>query len=109
MIISDCLHHNSAAVHLFQSHLVKYLLKKFGLPKKMIYFSDGAASQYKNRKNFINLCHHEIDYKIKAEWHFSATSHGEGACDGVGGTIKRLTARTSLQEQASNDPTMTRS
>ena len=25
---------------------------------KFFYASDGAASQYKNRKNFINLCHH---------------------------------------------------
>ncbi len=56
----------------------------------MIYFSDGAASQYKNRKNFLNLCNHEKDFDVKAEWHFSATSHGKGACDGVEGTVKRL-------------------
>ena len=29
--------------------------------------------------------------------HFSATSHGKGACDGVGGTVKRLASRASLQ------------
>ena len=67
------------------------------LPKKVVYYSDGAASQYKNRKNFINLCNHESDFGIKAEWQFSATSHGKGACDGVGGTVKRLAARASLQ------------
>ena len=65
--------------------------------KKIIYFSDGAASQYKNRKNFSNLCHHELDFGIKAKWHFSATSHGKGACNGLGGTVKRLAARASLQ------------
>lgn len=63
-------------------------------PKKIVYFSDGAASQYKNRKN---LCNHEADFGIQAEWHFSATSHGKGASDGVGGTVKRLAARASLQ------------
>ena len=63
----------------------------------MYYFSDGAASQYKNRKNFINLCHHEEDFGVHAEWHFFATSHGKGPCDGLGGTIKRLAARASLQ------------
>lgn len=26
-------------------------------------------------------------------WHFSATSHGKGAIDGVGGTLKRLVWR----------------
>ena len=34
---------------------------------------------------------------MPAEWHFSATAHGKGACDGVGGTVKRLAARASLQ------------
>ncbi len=29
---------------------------------------------------------------------FSATAHGKGACDGVGGTVKRLAARASLQK-----------
>ena len=62
-----------------------------------MYFSDGAASQYKNCKNFINICNHEADFGIQAEWHFSATSHGKGASDGVGGTVKLLAARASLQ------------
>ena len=34
---------------------------------------------------------------MSAEWHFFATSHGKGPCDGVGGTVKRLAARASLQ------------
>ena len=34
---------------------------------------------------------------MPAEWHFTATAHGKGACDGVGGTVKRLAARASLQ------------
>ena len=38
-----------------------------------------------------------MDFGIDAEWHFFATSHGKGPCDGVGGTIKRLAARASLQ------------
>ena len=65
--------------------------------RKVFYFSDGAALQYKNRKNFINLCHHELDFGVPDEWHFSATSHGKGSCDGVGGSVKRLAARASLQ------------
>ena len=48
-------------------------------------------------KKFINLCNHEADFGIQAEWHFSATSHGKGASDRVGGTVKRLAARASLQ------------
>lgn len=52
--------------------------------------------QYKNKKNFTNLVYHIDDFKVKPEWHFFATSHGKGPCDGLGGTIKRLVARSSL-------------
>ena len=72
----------------------------FNCPSLHMYvylISDGAASQYKNRKNFINLCNHKADFDIAAEWHFSATSHGKGACDGLGGTVKRLAAKAILQ------------
>lgn len=34
---------------------------------------------------------------MTAEWHFFATSHGKGPCDGLGGTLKRIARRTSLQ------------
>ncbi|SMN01563.1 hypothetical protein SPONN_2634 [uncultured Candidatus Thioglobus sp.] len=98
VVISDCMHHDTVAVYLFQKCLVGHLRRALPFElQKIYYFSDGAASQYKNRKNFINLCHHEKDFGVLAEWHFSATSHGKGACDGLGGTVKRLAARTSLQ------------
>jgi len=98
VVISDCMSHDTIAVYLFQKRLISFLRSKLGcLPKKIYYFSDGAASQYKNRKNFVNLCLHNHDFGIKAEWHFSATSHGKGACDGLGGTVKRLAAKASLQ------------
>ena len=48
-------------------------------------------------KNFLNLCLHEDDFGVRAEWHFFATSHGKGPSDGIGGTIKREAARASLQ------------
>lgn len=98
VVISDCLEHNTAAVYTFQKKLISYLSSKFQkFPQKIFYFSDGSSAQYKNKKNFLNLCFHEIDFKVKAEWHFSATSHGKGPCDGVGGSVKRLAARASLQ------------
>ncbi len=109
VIVSECLHHDTTAVHLYQRCFIAFLHKFLparSQPRKITYFSDGAASQYKNRKNFINLCYHEEDFGISAEWHFSATAHGKGACDGLGGTVKRLAARTSLQRPY-NDQIMT--
>ena len=109
VVISDCLHHDTVAVHLFQKSFIAFLKNLLPArlhPKNIIYFSDGAASQYKNRKKFLNLCHYKDDFRVKAEWHFSATSHGKGACDILGGTVKRLAARASLQRPY-NDQLMT--
>ena len=71
-----------------------------------MYFTDGAASQYKNKSNFINLSHHFKDFEIKAEWHFFATSHGKSPCDGVAGAVKRGANRASLQKTI-NDQLLT--
>ena len=100
VIISECNIHDTVAVHLFQKHLINFLKEKIstvGSIHKIIYFSDGCAGQYKNCKNFLNLCHHREDFGIEAEWNFFATSHGKGPCDGVGGTVKRIAAKASLQ------------
>lgn len=96
--ISECLQHDTTAVHLFQKRLISHLkLEVIRDLKKIYYFSDGAAAQFKNRKNFSNLCHHVHDFGIEAEWHFYATAHGKGVCDGLGGTVKRLAGKASLQ------------
>ena len=49
-------------------------------------------------KNLVNLCYHKEDFRVQPEWHFYATSHGKGPCDGIGDTVKRLAARASLQK-----------
>ena len=68
----------------------------------MIYVSDGCSAQYKNKKNFINLCPHMKDFGVQAEWHFFATSHGKTAADGAAGTLKRLATKASLQRPFDN-------
>lgn len=96
-IISDSGKHSTAAVHTFQKHILSRLQSILPNLRKVHYFSDGCAGQYKNRYNFINLCHHQEDFNLECEWNFFATSHGKSACDGIGGTLKRLTAKASLQ------------
>ena len=66
------------------------------------YFFDGCTGQYKNLKNFLNLCHHYSDFNLEAEWNFFATNHGKFAVNGIGGIIKRLTARASFQRPYNN-------
>ena len=69
---------------------------------KIKYFADSCAAQYKNYKNFLNLCHHYSDFDLEAEWNFFATGHGKSAVDGMGETIKQLTATGSLQRPYNN-------
>jgi hypothetical protein len=45
-------------------------------------------------------------FRVPAESHFFATSHGKSAYDGIGGTLKRLAAKASFQRPY-NDQTMT--
>ncbi|KAL5457646.1 hypothetical protein EMCRGX_G034929 [Ephydatia muelleri] len=70
------------------------------------YLSDDISrvmpAQYKNCKNFTNLCYHVDDFGVQVEWHFFATSHGKSAGDCAGGTLKRLVSRASLQHLYSN-------
>ena len=103
-IISENNTHDVISVHLYIKSLIHHLKSVFGPQnvKKLYYFSDGCAGQYKNCKSFLNLCHHKNDFGIDAEWHFFATSHGKGPSDGVGGTIKREAAKESLRRPISN-------
>jgi hypothetical protein len=65
--------------------------------KKIVYFCDGFVAQYKNRKNLLNITCHNEDFSVPAEWHFFVTSHGKSACNGIGGTLRKLAAKASLQ------------
>ena len=78
VVISERNAHDTIAVHLFQRVLIEFLTNTIMKPTKILYFSDVCAGQYKNRKNFANLCHHEDDFGMSAEWHFFATSYGKG-------------------------------
>lgn len=95
--IAESLEHNINSVYQFIERLVSIFRDKFPSIKKIIFFSDGAASQYKNRKNFYNICQFNKDFGLDAEWHFFATSHGKGPCDGIGGQFKRQATLTSLR------------
>jgi len=100
-IVSNGLKHDTVAVHKFQEKVIQHIKDNLPHIRKIFYFSDGAAAQYKNFKNFANLSFHHEEFGIAAEWHFFATSHGKSPCDGVGGTVKREVARASLQATTS--------
>ena len=99
VVMCDYLKHDTLAVHFFQRNLVKMLKNKINFDiKKLIYFSNGTASHHKNYKTFFNLGNPKADFEIDAQWHFFTTSHRKGPCDGLCSTVKRLAAKTSLQQ-----------
>ena len=65
--ISDSLVHDAGAVVAFQAALTPHIRSDHpGLKRHLPY---GAASQYKNRCNSANICHHVEDYGIDCEWY----------------------------------------
>ena len=98
--------HDIAMVYQVQNEVLKKVLADLPETKNATYFSDGCASQYKNRKNLFNLCQHSSEFGINAKWVFFATSHGKKLCDGIGGTVERLTRFASLG-RATSDQVLT--
>ena len=69
-VVSECREHSTVTVFAFLKVVINYLKKEFPTVKKVHYFTDGCAEQYKNKNNFVNLCHHEDDFGLAAEWNF---------------------------------------
>ena len=100
--ISDDNTYDTSFVYKIQRLLVEFLKQRLPSVTKIYYVSDGCSGQYKNFKNFLNLCCHKEDFSIEAEWIFFATSHGKLPCDGIGGAVKRHAAKRSLQRPLNN-------
>ena len=89
--------HDTNTMHAFTCKILKCIKKNLHAINKVLYFSAGAASQYKNFKNFKNLCCHEIDHGIKLNSiSLQQTMESHPPCDKIG-TTKQLFVRTSLQ------------
>ena len=92
-VISSYLSHDKYSVHVFNSHILNHLKNVLNVHVKFIdFFSDGAAQHFKQKFTMFSMtC--LMDEGVKANWHFFATSHGKGAVDGVGGSVKRIVSR----------------
>ena len=66
-IFDDNNNQDTNFIYKIQTILVDYLKEKLPLLDKILYLSDGCTEQYKNCKNFINLCHHQQDFNMDAE------------------------------------------
>ena len=100
--ISDDSTLDTSFVHKIQTLLVEFLKQRLPNVTKIYYISDGCGGQYKNFRNFLNLCSHKKDFSIEAEWIFFATSHRKSPCEGIGGAVKHHDAKPSLQRPLNN-------
>ena len=56
---------------------------------RVMIFSDNCAAQFKSKYTISTLCRMQEEYGIAFEWNFFSSSHGKGAVDGIGATVKR--------------------
>ena len=96
-ILSDGLEYDVSFVYKVLHKTVAYIKEVNPVVTKIHYFSDGCARLYKTCNHFFNLCHHRNDFFVDCVSNFFATIHGKSPSDIVGGTVKRVTAQTSLQ------------
>lgn len=90
VVFSDSLDHNTAMWHACRIKVLNFIKEKFDFISDVRYFSDGASSQFKNRKNMgLLLLHEEILGLSSSRWCFYCTSHGKNQADAIAGIIKR--------------------
>ena len=86
-VISDDLLHDTAHAHLAMMTIESFTATLHGrIFQSITYVSDGAASHFKNRFQLYEL--KTISSDTERKWIFTATSHGKGPCDGIGGLVK---------------------
>ena len=62
--LTEDMQHDMAMVYSIQQKSIEYLITKFPQLHKVEYFTDGCATQYKNRQSFYKLSYHEADFGV---------------------------------------------
>lgn len=96
-VVSGDRSHDSAHA-LYTMRLIEDRIKQENLFNKVTIVSDGPASHFKNRYQLNELCKSPME----RSWVFSATGHGKGPCDGVGGVLKHLATKHNLSRASLN-------
>lgn len=88
--ISPSRRHDPTAIWAHLDPVLGMIRQRFPEVKKLHFFSDGPATQYRQKGNFYLLS--TEPYKLGFEninWNYFEAGHGKGAPDGVGGALKR--------------------
>lgn len=99
VFVSDDLDHDKTSVCVYMHKVLSKLTTENAIKKADI-FSDGPSSQFKNQYVFNYLPSLYKQHLLDClNWNFFATSHGKGAVDGIGGTVKRNVWMETLSRQ----------
>lgn len=93
ILTSDVREHDKDTVAAFTSTILNIVESEFPGVASVIIWTDGPASQYKNKFVFALLPHLKKLHGVNIEWNYFATSHGKGPCDALGGNAKRIARR----------------
>lgn len=92
VVASDNRDHNKESATVYLYYVIQAYKNMSSEPIQYLrIFSDGPASQFKNRYMAAMLQHLRQHWDLEEmRWSFSATSHGKGPVDGIGGMVKRV-------------------
>lgn len=92
--ISPSRRHDPVAIWAHLDPVLKVVRERHPQVSILHFFSDGPATQYRQKGNFFYLSTEPYKYGFKEiTWNFFEASHGKGAPDGVGGALKRSADR----------------
>lgn len=102
VFVTDELGHNIGTVYAFLKTLIPDVRQRLQKElKKVYYWTDGPSSQYRNKTAFYLISNHKEVFGSDADWNYFESGHGKGACDGVGGTAKRMADQSIKQGKVS--------
>ena len=90
VVVSEILNHNSSMVRAIIEKVIKVVKDTCPEVKYIRYWTDSPTSQYRNKSMFDMFARHESSFGLRASWKYFKAGHGKGACDGIGGIVKRL-------------------
>ena len=90
VFVSDSLTHSAISVNTIMKQVVEHVKGVCPNITCIHYLTDSPSSQYRNQKIAYMVSHHTSLFGVQAAWIYFEAGHGKGACDGVGGTSKRM-------------------
>lgn len=90
--LSECNDHNAMSIWAHLNPIFQFIRENCSQIEVVHFLSDAPSTQYRNRTLFY-LFAHGLKFMLptvkSATWNYSASGHGKGAPDGIGGCLKR--------------------